>query len=73
MSVSTTNFALSALLDGIPYIAIWYLSERRSPFYQALIEVPGIEEVEQLKNKFPSSNILKSGDTFLYISGAEDD
>jgi hypothetical protein len=71
LSVSTANFALSALLEGIPYTGIWYASERRSPDYCALILLPDNQNVEQLKKKFPPANILKSGNTFLYISGRD--
>jgi hypothetical protein len=73
LSVSTANFSISVLLDGVPYSGVWYLSERRSLDYRALIILPDSEEAAKLIAKFSPSDILKSGDNFLYISGTEEE
>jgi hypothetical protein len=71
LSASTASFDFSRLVEGIAYTGIWFISEKPSLSYRALIYVSSPKDVELLKERFPSSDILKSGDNFLYVSGKD--
>lgn len=71
ISVSGVSTSLSQLLKEIAYTGVWFIAEKPANSYKALICVKEEKEVEKLKAKIPASDILSSGDTFLYLQGKE--
>lgn len=71
LSVSTASSSLSRIVKDVPYIGIWFESEKRSKDYQALIYLSNQESLEKIKERVPSSDILESTDEYMYISGSE--
>lgn len=71
ISMSGASTSLSRLLKDTGYTGIWFTSGKRSEGYKAFICLKNKEEADKLKTKVPTSDILQSGDTFLYIQGKE--
>lgn len=71
ISVSAASMSLSHLLEGISYSGVWFIADKPAKGYRALIEVEKKEDVEKLKKSVAPSDILQSGDTFLFIKGSE--
>jgi hypothetical protein len=57
-------------MQDISYKGIWFEQERRSKTYRALIYANG-EEIEKIKKKIPSSDILSDTADYIYITGNE--
>lgn len=71
ISVSGVSMPLARLLDGVSYTGVWFIADKPSRSFRALIETEGKEEKEKLQSKVEPSDIIQSGDSFLYIKGKE--
>lgn len=71
ISVSGVSMSLSHLLDGVIYSGVWFIADKPSKSYKALIEVSDKEEIEKLKKKASPDDILRSCETFLLVKGKE--
>lgn len=71
ISVSGASTSLSALLNGISYSGVWFVPDKPTKGYKALIYVADGREVEKLKAKVSSSDIIRTGSNFLYLTGKE--
>lgn len=71
ISVSGASMSLSNLLEGITYSGVWFIADRPAKGYRALIEVTDPKETEILKKKVAAPDILKAGETYLFIKGCE--
>jgi hypothetical protein len=71
LSVSTTGSSLSRLVQDISYTGIWFEQEKRSKSYRALIYLANQEDMEKIKEKVSSSDILENTVDYIYISGSE--
>ncbi|WP_293739225.1 DUF6599 family protein [uncultured Parabacteroides sp.] len=71
ISVSGVSTSLANLLEGISYSGVWFIADKPVKGYRALIEVTDPKEIEILKKKVPAPDILKTGETYLFIKGIE--
>lgn len=71
LSVSATNFSLADIVKGISFKGIWFVSQKPSKDYRALIWVKKSDELDKIKEKIPAADILKTGADYIYISGKE--
>lgn len=71
ISLSGVSLSLTKLLNDIGYTGIWFISGKPSDGYKAFICLKDKQETEKLKSKIPTTDILQSGDTFLYLQGKE--
>lgn len=71
ISVSGVSMSLSHLLDGVSYSGVWFIADKPSKGYKALIEARDKEEIEKLRKKANPADILCSGDTYLLVGGRE--
>ena len=71
ISISGVSMSLSNLLEGISYSDVWFIADKPSKGYRALIEVTDPQDIEILKKKVPASDIIKTGETYLFIKGSE--
>lgn len=71
IGVSGVSTSLSHYLEDILYTGVWFVADKPSQSYQALIYIKDEKEVNKLKRKIPAANIKQSGEFFLYITGEE--
>lgn len=71
VGLSGVSLSLSHYLDGIPYTGVWFVADKATKSYRALIQINGSEERDKLKEKIPATDIIESGKNFLYITGKE--
>lgn len=71
ISVSGVSMQLADLLQDIAYTGVWFIADKATKSFRALIEVTEKEETDKLQSKVAASDILETGDTYLYIKGKE--
>lgn len=71
LSLTKTNTSLAGLLKDIAYSGVWYLSDRGTKTYKALIYLANRNEVDKLKNILSPDDILEDGENFIYLKGDE--
>jgi len=70
LSLSKASFSLSDLIKDIPYHGIWFISEKKTGTYKALILADN-NNIEIIRGLRASENILEYGDSFIYFSGTQ--
>lgn len=73
LSLSKASFTFANLMDGANYTGIWFVSEKPSKDYRALIYLPNGSDVNALKEKLSSVKILATGENYIYISATEEE
>lgn len=69
ISVSAASTSLSELLAGIYYTGVWFIVDKPTNKYRALIYFSDKNELEKLKVKAPATGLILRGDDFLFLSG----
>lgn len=76
LSLSKASFSFANLMDGVNYTGIWFVSEKPSKDYRALIYLPTNSDINAIKDKLSSVNstkILSIGDNYIYLSAMEEE
>lgn len=73
IGISGVSTSLSKLLAECPIKAVWFLQEKGSDSYCALIYPKNSSDVKRLLDRLPSSSLLVQGEDFLYIKGMEEE
>lgn len=71
IGISGVSTSLMHYLDGIAYTGVWFVADKSSKSYRALVCLKEQEAVDKLKAKIPASDLIQSGDDFIYLSGRE--
>ena len=71
IGISGVSTSLLHSLKDILYTGVWFVADRPSKGYRALVCVKDAKEVEKLKEKVPTSDIIQSGNDFIYLTGKE--
>lgn len=73
ISVSSASTSLAELLEDCPFTGVWFVGDRKTDDYQALIYVKDQEALKRLSEKIPVSSCIRQGDDFIYIKGTEEE
>lgn len=71
IGISGVSTSLMHYLEGISYTGVWFIADKPSKSYRAWVCVKDAKEVEKLKEKVPASDIIQSGNDFIYLTGKE--
>lgn len=71
LSVSAASFSLAEIVKDISYNGIWFVSQKPSKDYRALIYLKNAGDADKIKEKIPAADILKAGTDYIFISGKE--
>lgn len=71
IGISGVSTSLMHYLEEIAYTGVWFIADKPSKSYRALVCVKEKKELEKLKEKVPASDIIQSGNDFIYIRGNE--
>lgn len=71
LSLSSASSSLTKLMEGIPYIAIWYIADRASAGYTACVFLAESYPVERFKDRVSPSNIQSVGSNYITITGSD--
>lgn len=72
ISVSGVSMSLAKLLEGCPFDGIWFVADKPTDTYRALIYLKDTEALKRLAGKIPVSSRIQQGEGFLYIKGSEE-
>ncbi len=70
LSVSTANYSLAKMLEDISYSGIWFIPDKTSDKYKALIYLNESEEIGEVKKKLSATEIIKSNADYILISAS---
>lgn len=73
ISVSSASTSLAELLEDCPFTGVWFVGDRKTDDYQALIYVKDQKSLKCLGEKIPASSCIRKGDDFIYIKGTEEE
>jgi hypothetical protein len=73
LSVSKASFSFADMMDGIDYTGIWFVSEKPSKDYRALIYLSAGNNIDTVKEKLSSAKVLSAGEGYIYISATEEE
>lgn len=71
IGISGVSTSLMHYLEDIAYTGVWFVADKPSKSYRALVCVKEGKEIEKLKGKVPASDIIQEGSDFIYIKGKE--
>ena len=71
IGISGVSTSLMHYLEGISYTGVWFIADKPSKSYRALICLREKGDAEALKKKIPAADIIQSGDDFVYLTGKE--
>ena len=71
IALSEASLTLSKRLIGVKYSKIWFIPEKETKSFKALIYLADKNELTNLKAKTKKSDIINEGNDFLYIKGFE--
>ena len=71
IGISGVSTSLMHNLEEIEYTGVWFIADKPSKSYRALVCVKEEKELKKLKEKVPASDIIQSGNDFIYIRGNE--
>lgn len=71
IALSEASLTLSKRLIGVKYSRIWFIPEKETKSFKALIYLDDKNELTSLKAKTKKSDIINEGNDFLYIKGFE--
>ena len=70
-SISGVSTSLMHYLEGVAYTGVWFVADKPSKSYRALVCVKEKGEIDKLKEKVPASDMIRSGNDFIYLTGKE--
>ena len=71
IGISGVSTSLMHYLEGISYTGVWFIADKPSKSYRALVCLREKGDAEALIKKIPAANIIQSGDDFVYLTGKE--
>lgn len=71
IGISGVSTSLMHCLEGVSYTGVWFIADKPSKSYRALVYLKEGEDIKTLKDRIPSADILQSGDNYLYFKGSE--
>lgn len=71
IGISGVSTSLMHYLEGISYTGVWFIADKPSKSYRALVCLREKGDAETLKKKIPAVDIIQSGDDFVYLTGKE--
>ena len=71
IGISGVSTSLMHYLEGVAYTGVWFVADKPSKSYRALVCVKEKGEIDKLKEKVPASDIIRSGNDFIYLTGKE--
>lgn len=72
ISVSGVSMSLAKLLEGCPFDGVWFVADKPTDTYRALIYLKDTEVLKRLAEKIPASSRIQQGEGFLYIKDSEE-
>ena len=73
ISVSNASTSLAELLEDCPFTGVWFVGERKTDYFQALIYVKDQKTLKRWDEKISASSCIRKGDDFIYIKGTEEE
>lgn len=73
IGISGVSTSLMHYLDGISYTGVWFVADKPSKSYRALIYLKEGEDINSFKEKVPVTDIIQCGNDFIYLTGKEPD
>ncbi|WP_455626309.1 DUF6599 family protein [Parabacteroides sp.] len=73
ISVSGASMSLAKMLEDYPFRGVWFVADKTTDNYRALIYLKDKDAVKRLEEKIPASSCIRRGEDFLYIKGMEED
>ena len=73
ISVSNASTSLAELLEDCPFTGVWFVGERKTDYFQALIYVKDQKTLKRWGEKISASSCIRKGDDFIYIKGTEEE
>ncbi|MCD8270786.1 MAG: hypothetical protein LUD46_21765 [Parabacteroides sp.] len=71
IGISGVSTSLMHYLDGIAYTGVWFVADKSSKSYRALVCLKEQGAADKLKVKVPASDLIQSGNDFIYLTGRE--
>lgn len=71
IGISGVSTSLMHYMEGIAYTGVWFIADKPSKSYRALVYLKAGEDIKTLKDRIPATDILQSGDNYLYFKGSE--
>lgn len=71
IGISGVSTSLMHYLEGISYTGVWFIADKPSKSYRALVCLREKGDAEALKKKIPVADIIQSADDFVYLTGKE--
>lgn len=73
IGISGLSTSLMHYLEGVAYTGVWFIADKSSKSYRALVCLKEEQDIKTLKDHIPSADIIQSGKNFLYFKGSEKD
>lgn len=73
IGLSGVSMSLMHYLNGISYTGVWFVADKPSKSYRALVYLKEGEDINNLKEKVPAADIIQCGNDFIYLTGKEQD
>ncbi|RGP16023.1 DUF6599 family protein [Parabacteroides gordonii] len=71
IGISGVSTSLMHYLEGISYTGVWFIADKPSKSYRALVCLREKDDAEALMKKIPAADIIQSADDFVYLIGKE--
>lgn len=71
IGISGVSTSLMHYLENISYTGVWFIADKPSKSYRALICLREKDDTEALIKKIPAADIIQSGNDFIYLTGKE--
>lgn len=71
IGISGLSTSLMHYLEGVAYTGVWFIADKPSKSYHALVCLKEEQDIKTLKDHIPSADIIQSGKNYLYFKGSE--
>lgn len=71
LSISTASSYLTQLLKERSYSGVWYVGDKTTDSFRAMVLLPDPKELELLKAEIAEENLVEVGEDYLLFSGVE--
>lgn len=71
IGISGLSTSLMHSLEGIAYTGVWFIADKPSKSYRALVCLKEAQDVKVLKEKLPAGDMIQAGNNYLYFKGKE--
>lgn len=71
IGISGVSTSLMHYLEGVAYTGVWFVADQTFEELSCLVCVKEKGEIDKLKEKVPASDIIRSGNDFIYLTGKE--